>query len=165
MSEDKPEAGEEAHGAFLSGADLQHLMKAKADAENAAKAEQRDAAKAARDAEIEEMRKPLEITEEHMASAISRFRRAAEAGQTELMVFKFPVAVCEDNGRAIYNALPEWPESLIGHPRAIYDAWERHLKDRGYGLHARVINFEGDVPGEAGLFVTWRAGEQDEAPA
>lgn len=39
-------------------------------------------------------------------------QRAAQQGQRQLLVFKFPASYCNDQGRRINNMEPDWPSSL-----------------------------------------------------
>jgi|RhiMethySRZTD1v2_1073278.scaffolds.fasta_scaffold16873_9 hypothetical protein len=41
-------------------------------------------------------------------------QRAAQQGQRQLLVFKFPASYCNDQGRRINNMEPDWPSSLEG---------------------------------------------------
>jgi len=34
--------------------------------------------------------------------------RAAERGQSEVQIYRFPNSLCGDGGRRINNSLPEW---------------------------------------------------------
>ena len=89
-----------------------------------------EAAKAA-----EEMRR-LQAQEEQQKAVMAEFQRppartaeqllplimqlvsgAAERGQTEVQVYRFPNTMCTDRGRRINNAEPDWPQTLRGGPR------------------------------------------------
>jgi CBS domain-containing protein len=82
-------------------------------------------------------------------------REAAESGQTECMILRFPTQLCIDGGRAINVAETDWPATLRGEPAEIYLRWERALKPRGFSMSARVLEFPGGKPGDIGLFLTW----------
>ncbi|MGO8601345.1 hypothetical protein ACDA55_37655, partial [Rhizobium ruizarguesonis] len=47
--------------------------------------------------------------------------KAAADGKSEDMVYSFPSSFCTDNGRAIKSARPEWPTTLQGKAKEIYD--------------------------------------------
>lgn len=82
-------------------------------------------------------------------------RHAAEAGQHEVMLFKFPAAFCADKGRAINNFDPDWPESLTGFARKAYDAYVADLEPLGYKMHARILNYPDGNLGDVGMFLSW----------
>jgi hypothetical protein len=65
--------------------------------------------------------------------------RAAEAGQTEVQVYRFPNELCSDRGRRINNTEPEWEKTLEGRPKAAYEFWHDHLRPLGFGLKAEVL--------------------------
>lgn len=80
---------------------------------------------------------------------------AAERGQTELLILRFPNELCRDGGRAINNDEPDWEESLDGIPRQLHELWHAHLRPLGYRLTARILEFPGGLPGDVGLFLHW----------
>jgi hypothetical protein len=82
-------------------------------------------------------------------------REAAEHGDREFMLLRFPSDLCTDRGRAINSALPEWPQTLRGEAAELYLRWERELKPRGFHLSARVLDFPDGMPGDVGLFLGW----------
>jgi len=82
-------------------------------------------------------------------------RHAAENGQREVMLFKFPAEYCKDHGRAINNFDPSWPDTLTGFARKAYDAHTEHLKPHGYKLRAQVLDYPDGNLGEVGIFLSW----------
>jgi len=86
---------------------------------------------------------------------LHRAQEAAQAGQTEYMLLRFPNQLCVDGGRAINVAESDWPATLRGEPAEIYLRWERDLKPNGFSLSARVLEFPGGKPGDIGLFLIW----------
>ena len=86
---------------------------------------------------------------------LHRAREAAETGQTEYILLRFPNQLCIDGGRAINVAEADWPTTLRGEAAEIYLRWERDLKPRGFSLSARVLEFPGGKPGDIGLFLVW----------
>ena len=82
--------------------------------------------------------------------------RAAERGQTEVQVYRFPNGLCTDGGRRINNSLPEWEETLEGRPKLGYEFWRDHLRPLGFGLKAEVLEYPGGMPGDIGFFLTWK---------
>ena len=160
MTETTSSAHDEAHDAFISAADLKTLMEKKEQEIEADKSKQQEAAEAAGQALMEELKKPVEISEEQVENAVAKFKKAAETGLTEMVVFSFPSKLCTDGGRRINNALEGWQDTLVGKPRSIYEAWQRYLKDRGYQFHARMMGYQHGMLGDIGLVVIWAKKEQ-----
>ncbi|HSA82287.1 MAG TPA: hypothetical protein VLE23_15835 [Geminicoccaceae bacterium] len=73
------------------------------------------------------------------------------------MVFRFPSDICTDGGRAINNGLAEWPQTLTGQARELYRYWHETLRPAGYRLRARILDYPGGVPGDAGFTLSWDA--------
>jgi hypothetical protein len=119
--------------------------------------------------EAVEKRRKLEEHQEHLRQefmqrevgddAIQRVnnlvRHAAENGQREVMLFKFPAEYCTDHGRAVNNFDPSWPNTLSGFARKAHDAYTEHLKPHGYKLRAQVLNYPDGNLGEVGIFLSW----------
>ncbi len=82
-------------------------------------------------------------------------RAAAEHGEQEFMVLRFPADLCTDHGRAINAPQQDWPKTLRGEAAEIYLQWEHELKPRGFRLTARVLDFPDGKPGDIGLFLAW----------
>lgn len=82
-------------------------------------------------------------------------RLAAEHGQKEFLLFRFPATLCSDRGRAVNAPEPDWPATLRGEAAEMYLRWERDLKPRGFPLRARVLDFPDGMPGDIGLFISW----------
>lgn len=85
----------------------------------------------------------------------NRIRKAAQSGETEVMVMRFPVDLCSDKGRAINNNDPDWPDSLTGRPRQAYELWRDYLRAGGYRLMAMIIEWPAGMPGDVGFFLSW----------
>lgn len=144
-----------AQDAFLSAADLKGLIEKQQQAKAAKEKKHKEEEQAAKKALMDELMIPVQVTEQQVANAVSKFRDAAAAGQNEMLVFSFPSQLCTDRGRMINNALEGWQETLVGKPRSIYEAWQRYLKDKGYRFRARVLNYVDGVPGDIGLVIAW----------
>jgi len=86
---------------------------------------------------------------------LRRAQTAAEAGQKDVLLLRFPAELCSDGGRAINVPLPEWPETLRGEAAEIYLRWENELKPNGFHLFAQVLDFPGGMPGDIGLTLSW----------
>jgi len=81
---------------------------------------------------------------------------AAERGQSELMIGRFPVELCTDHGRAINNSEADWSETLTGLPRQAYEVFRDKLQPLGYHLKALIVEWPGGLPGEVGMFLSWK---------
>ncbi|MFI5024380.1 MAG: CBS domain-containing protein [Alphaproteobacteria bacterium] len=109
----------------------------------------------------EERRKQVkQLIDHHVADAkwqtiLHRAREAAEGGDKEFMLLRFPHELCSDGGRAINAPEADWPRTLRGEAAEIYLRWERELKPQGFHLAARVLEFPGGFPGDVGLFLVW----------
>lgn len=144
---------------FMSAASLRSYMD-KMEMAKASKAlEGMDRAEKARAELIKELSEPLELTPERLQKVLeplqAKLRAAAERGQTELMVMRFPNVLCNDKGRAINNADPDWPETLTGRPRQAYELWRDKFKPAGFALSAMIIEWPGGLPGDVGFFLKW----------
>jgi hypothetical protein len=96
------------------------------------------------------------ITEESWRGLMHQARLAADRGKKEFMLLRFPSQLCSDGGRAVNAGEPHWPATLRGEAAEIYLYWERVLKPHGFRLAASVLDFPDGMPGDVGLFLTWR---------
>jgi hypothetical protein len=144
---------------FMSAADLRSYMTEMQMAKASKSVEGMDRAEKARQDLIKRLSEPVELTPEFLAGVVSslktKLRAAAERGQTELMVMRFPNVLCNDKGRAINNADPAWPETLTGRPRQAYELWREKLRPAGFKLSAMIIDWPGGLPGDVGFFLKW----------
>jgi hypothetical protein len=105
---------------------------------------------------MEEFHKPPARTPDQLMQLVMQLvNRAAEAGQTEVQIYRFPNDLCTDRGRKINNSLPEWENTLEGRPKLGYEFWRDHLRPLGFGLKAQVLEYPGGMPGDIGFFLTW----------
>jgi hypothetical protein len=81
--------------------------------------------------------------------------RAVADGKLEALVYSFPSDLCTDGGRAINNNAPDWPETLQGKAKELYDRFKTVAQPQGYRLKAMIINFPGGIPGDVGFFLSW----------
>ena len=81
--------------------------------------------------------------------------RAVKDGKMEALVYSFPSDFCTDSGRAINNADPDWPKSLQGKAKELFDRFKDVAQPQGYRLKAMVINFPSGVPGDIGFYLNW----------
>jgi len=95
------------------------------------------------------------IEDENWRHILLKAQAAAEAGQKELLLLRFPCELCSDGGRAINAPQADWPETLRGEAAEIYHLWERDLKPTGFHLIAQVLDFPGGIPGDIGLTLVW----------
>ena len=95
------------------------------------------------------------VTDEERAVIRRLVARAVSDGKTEALVYSFPSDLCTDGGRAINNGLPDWPDTLRGKAREMYDGYKARFQPEGYRLKAMIINFPGGIPGDVGFFLNW----------
>ena len=142
--------------AFMSVSDLKTYV-AKVELAKASQsfASMEAAEKAKRDL-IEKMMTRIEMTPEWLRAFMNRVKFAAERGDNEMLIGRFPSELCTDRGRAINNTEAGWPETLVGRPLQAYEIWKEKLQPLGYGLKALIIEWPQGFPGDVGLYLTWR---------
>ena len=82
-------------------------------------------------------------------------RGAAERGEREVMVVRFPSTYCTDGGRAINNFEAGWENTLTGFAKRAYEFGHKELAPQGYKFRAQILDFPGGMPGDVGLFLRW----------
>jgi hypothetical protein len=82
-------------------------------------------------------------------------KSAAERGEHEVLVVRFPSEYCTDGGRAINSFEPDWPKTLTGFAKRAFEFWQKELQPQGYKVRAQIMDFPGGMPGEVGLFLRW----------
>jgi hypothetical protein len=82
-------------------------------------------------------------------------KRAAEAGQREVLALRFPATFCNDHGRAINNLDPNWPDSLEGFAKRAHTWYKEHLEPLGFKVRAQILSYPDGIPGEVGIFLRW----------
>ena len=106
---------------------------------------------------MEEFHKPPERTPEQLMQLVMTLvNHAAEAGQSEVQIYRFPNELCSDRGRRINNSEAGWEATLEGRPKLAYEFWQGHLRPLGFGLKAEVLEYPGGMPGDIGFFLTWK---------
>lgn len=144
---------------FMSAADLRTYMDKIALAKMNEAVEAMDHARHAKEELAKRLAEPIDLTPQKLhelaETLLVKMRAAAERGETEIMVMRFPNSLCTDHGRAINNAEPGWPETLTGRPRQAYEIWRDRLKSAGYGLSALIVEWPNDMPGDVGMYLTW----------
>ena|SRR5215469_1347172 len=99
---------------------------------------------------------PARTPEQLVPLVMQLVNQAAERGQTEVQVYRFPNELCTDRGRRINNSEPNWEQTLEGRPKLGYEFWRNHLRPLGFGLKAEVLEYPGGMPGDIGFFLTWK---------
>jgi hypothetical protein len=105
--------------------------------------------------EIREAFMSREIHPEVFERVSKVVRAAAERGEREVLLFRFPSEYCTDGGRAINSFEPDWPKSLTGFAKVAYEFWQKELEPQGYKLRAQIMDFPGGMPGDVGIFLRW----------
>lgn len=96
------------------------------------------------------------ITDAAWNELIDHARKAAEHGEKQFLLLRFPSDLCTDDSRAINNPPnPEWPATLRGEAADVYNRWHSALRPLGFALSAEVLDFPGGRPGDVGLFLRW----------
>ena len=131
---------------------------AKVEGEKASKAmKAHEAAEAEKQAMLDRLARPSGLSDDEvMEKAAIIVNRAVENGMTSVQVFRFPNHICTDNGRAINQVEDGWEKTLTGIPKEIYEFWKRQLKPRGYHIRYEIIDYPGGMPGDVGIFLSWR---------
>jgi len=131
---------------------------AKVEGEKASKAmKAHEAAEAEKQALLDRLSRPSGLSDDEvMEKAAIIVNRAVENGMTSVQVFRFPNHICTDNGRAINQVEEGWETTLTGVPKEIYEFWKRQLKPRGYHIRYEIIDYPGGMPGDVGIFLSWR---------
>ena len=141
----------------FSAADLKRRMAERAAARAAEELRHMREQEEKQKAVMEEFHKPPARTPEQLMQLIMRLvTQAAESGQNEIQIYRFPNSLCTDGGRRINNSLPDWEKTLEGRPKLGYEFWRDQLRPLGFGLKAEVIEYPGGMPGDIGFFLTWK---------
>jgi hypothetical protein len=87
---------------------------------------------------------------------VQKAQKAAEHGEKQCLLLRFPSDMCTDDSRAINNPPNDsWPETLQGEAAEIYQRWNATLRTHGFTLTAQVLDFPDGKPGDVGLFLGW----------
>jgi len=156
MSENRSTMQPAKPGVF-SAADIKHRMAEREAAKAAEEIRHMKEQEEKQKAVMEEFHKPPEKTAEQLMQVVMQLvTHAAERGQTEVQVYRFPNVLCSDRGRRINNSEPDWEMTLEGRPKAAYEFWHDQLRPLGFHLKAEVLEYPGGMPGDIGLFLTWK---------
>jgi hypothetical protein len=148
---------EQHHSGSFSAADLKHRMEERQTAKAAEELRHMREQEEKQKAVLEEFHKPPARSPDQLMQQVEALvEHAAERGQSEVQIYRFPNAMCSDKGRAINNSEPDWERTLEGRPRSGFEFWRDHLKPLGFGLKAEVLEYPGGMPGDIGFFLTWK---------
>ena len=140
----------------VSATDLRRRMAEREAAKAAEEMRQMKEQEEKQKAVMAEFYKPPDRTPEQILQLVTQLvNRAAERGQSEVQVYRFPNSLCSDRGRRINNSEPGWEETLEGRPKLAYEFWHEHLRPLGFGLKAEVLEYPGGMPGDVGFILTW----------
>jgi CBS domain-containing protein len=95
------------------------------------------------------------LTEESWQHMLRNARAAAQKGEEEQLLIRFPCELCTDRGRAVNAPDPNWPATLRGIAAEVFMRWKKELQPHGFGLAARVIDFPDGLPGDIGVYLEW----------
>jgi hypothetical protein len=155
-SDSAQELGDET---FMSATELRNYVKQTEMAKALKDVDSSGGTNKAREELIRSLSQPVMVTPEKIAEVkrrvLSQLRTAAGKGDKEVMVMRFPNALCTDKGRALNNSEKEWPSTLIGRPLQAFEFWRDHLQPQGYGLKAMIVNWPQGMPGDIGFFLNW----------
>jgi hypothetical protein len=153
------QASKLADESFMSADDLRSYMAELEMAKASKLLGAMDRAEEARKKLVATLQEEIAVTPEKIAeikhSLANKTRAAAERGEKEVLVMRFPSALCSDRGRAINNAEADWPTTLTGRPRQAYEFWKEHLQPAKYKLRAMIVDWPGGLPGDVAFFLSW----------
>ncbi|MFG1400803.1 hypothetical protein [Xanthobacter sediminis] len=144
---------------FMSADDLRHYMQELEQAKLSKELAAMDREEQARAELVKTLSAPLDLTPDVLhgiaQNLINKMKLAAQRGETEIMVMRFPNTLCTDKGRAINNAEEGWPDTLTGRPRQAFELWRDHLRQGHYKLKAMIVDWPNGMPGDVGFFLSW----------
>jgi hypothetical protein len=95
------------------------------------------------------------LSEDAWQRMLRESRLAAQKGEQEHLILRFPSELCTDLGRAINAPDPNWPATLRGVAAQVFMRWKHELRPHGFHLLARVVDFPNGIPGDIGLYLHW----------
>lgn len=138
----------------VSAADFRHAVEEAKVHEQESRAEERRRAATQHARNIEAIR-DQHLTENFWRIMLHNAHHAAERGETEVQILRFPREICSDGGRAINVGDTDWPSTLHGQAAEVFHRWATDLRPRGFRLSARTLEYPGGLPGDIGLFLVW----------
>jgi hypothetical protein len=125
------------------------------DAEVQRKEDTETAAATLRQEQVESLKKHR-LDDAEWNELLGAAQKAAQRGEKQFLLLRFPSDLCTDGARAINNPPNDsWPQTLRGKASDIYQRWRETLQPHGFGLSASVTDFPGGRPGDVGLFLQW----------
>jgi hypothetical protein len=113
-------------------------------------------AEAEKKALLDKLTKPSGVSDEEALRRVGVIvERAVSNGFSEVLVYRFPNALCTDHGRAINQQEAGWEKTLTGLPKEMYEFWDRELKPRGYKIRFQIVDFPDGMPGDVGITLKW----------
>ncbi|HEY1944403.1 MAG TPA: CBS domain-containing protein [Roseiarcus sp.] len=97
------------------------------------------------------------VSDEQWRRLIEQAEAAAQRGEKEFLLDRFPCESCADGGRMIDVAEEGWEATVRGRPAELVARWRSELRPKGFGLAARIVSYVDGVLGDVGLFLTWGA--------
>lgn len=159
IAHENPNTDVLADESFMSADDLRSYMTDLEMAKASKLVGAMDKAEEARRKLVATLQNEIAVTPEKIAeikhSLANKTRAAAGRGETEVLVMRFPSALCVDKGRAVNNAEAGWPATLTGRPRQAYEFWKEHLQPAKYKLRAMIIDWPGGLPGDVAFYLSW----------
>ena len=144
---------------FMSADDLRNYMTDMQMAKMSSQLGAMDKADQARKELERTLQERIEVTPQKIAelkrNLAVKLRSAAQRGESEVLVMRFPNSLCADKGRAINNAEEGWPETLTGRPRQAYEFWKEHLQPNDFKLKAMIVDWPAGLPGDVAFFLSW----------
>ena len=96
---------------------------------------------------LDKLTKPSGVSDDEALRRVGIIvERAVSNGLTEVQVYRFPNALCTDNGRAIDQQEPGWEKTLTGLPKEMYEFWDRRLRPLGSSSKSRSSIFRAACP-------------------
>ena len=97
-----------------------------------------------------------QISQEEIDQIRQKVLNASERSEFEVEVFRFPAKLCADHGRAINNSESDWPKTLQGKAKNLYDLFEERGRPQGFKLKAQIVDFPDGIPGNVGMILSWK---------
>ena len=142
-------------GSSLSADGIRDLIKAKKDEETAKAQAHETEAKAQRE-KLHARFLEQDIRSDAMDNIAAVVRKAVEMGEKQALVMRFHSEWLSDDGRAVTNRAPDWPDTLTGFAKRGYDFFKTELEPRGFQIRAEILDWPGGMPGDVGFFLTWK---------
>ena len=146
-------------GSTLSADAIRDFIKSKQDAEAAKRRAYETEVKAEQD-KLHAAFLEREVQPEAMDRIANVVRKAVEIGDKQALVVRFPSDWLPDQGRAITNHAPDWPDHLEGFARRAHDFFKKELEPRGFQLRAEIMDWPGGKPGDVGFYLQWKRPEE-----